>query len=265
LELHPDSDEISTLPTDPGLYRVRHNVYDGLIYIGETGRSVRGRVRSLIRGTFDEEMPFSDPHTASPSLWAIADRHGAGFEVSATAPPEVEDKQQRKAIEDALIALHRRETETNLIGNFGRMPSGYEKSKKRSTGIRGGADDDSERSFRDGVDPLPWNHPDEVTSRGWTGVSWSEPIPLGDSASQIPDRAGIYRLWNPTDVPPLEYLGETVDLNNRIATHRRNRDDDLLLSYTVVDGSRKFQLSQIETELLGAHWLACGESPRDQY
>lgn len=108
LSLHPDDGELHTLATDPGLYRVRHDAYEGLIYIGETGRSLRGRIRSLVRGVFDDEMPFSDPHTASPSLWAVADRHGVGFEVSGATPSEAEDKQQRKAIEDALIALHRR-------------------------------------------------------------------------------------------------------------------------------------------------------------
>ncbi|AUG49450.1 hypothetical protein BVU17_17885 (plasmid) [Haloarcula taiwanensis] len=267
LSLDPDSEELAALSTDAGLYRVRHETYGGLIYIGETGRSLRGRIRSLIRGVFDDEMPFSDPHTASPSLWAIADRHGSGFEVSGTTPPEAEDKQQRKAIEDALIALHRRETETNLIGNFGRMPPGYSKSKKRSSGVRGGhSDDDTLRSFLRGIDPLPWSNPTGITDQDWMGLSWSSPRPLSESAGSVPVDGGLYRIWNPDNVPPLEYIGESVTLSDRLNRHRRNRDKGLYFSYvTRPEFEEKFQLSQAESELLGAHWLACRKAPRDQY
>jgi hypothetical protein len=267
LSLHPDGEELDVLSTDPSLYRLRHETYEGLIYIGETGRSLRGRLRALVRGVFDDEMPFSDPHTASPSLWAIVDRHGPGFEVSGTTPPEAEDKQQRKAIEDALIALHRRESNTNLIGNFGRMPPGYNKSKQRSSGIRGGrSDDDSHRSFREGVDPLPWTNPTGVTESDWMGLAWSPPEPLSESRGSIPDDSGLYRIWDPDDAPPLEYIGETVTLSNRLNRHRRNRDENLHFSYVVrPELDEKFKLSQVESELLGAHWLACKTAPRDQY
>lgn len=267
LSLHPESDELDTLSTDAGLYRVRHEAYDGLIYIGETGRSLRGRIRALVRGVFDDEMPFSDPHTASPSLWAIADRHGSGFEVSGATPSKAQDKQQRKAIEDSLIALHRRETKTNLIGNFGRMPPGYSKSKQRSSGVRGGrSDDETLRSFREGIDPLQWSNPTEMTGQDWMGLSWSSPRLLSESTDGVPTDGGLYRIWDPDDVPPLEYIGESVNLSNRLNRHRRNRDSSLYFSYvTRLEFEEKFQLSQAESELLGAHWLACGRSPRDQY
>ncbi|MBX0297068.1 GIY-YIG nuclease family protein [Haloarcula nitratireducens] len=186
LQLDADGDELSTLSTDAGLYRVRHDAYEGLIYIGETGRSLRGRIRSLIRNVFETEMPYSDPHTASPSLWAIVDQHGPGFEISGATPPAATDKQQRKAIEDALIALHRRETRTNLIGNFGRMPPGYSKSKQRSAGIRGNRTDANQRSFQDGIDPLTWENPDGLTDADWMGLSWSTPTRLSELDSTVP-------------------------------------------------------------------------------
>ena len=266
LSLHPDSEALDALSTDPGLYRVRHEAYEGLVYVGETGRSLRGRVRALARGVFDGEMPFSDPHTASPSLWAIADRHGPGFEVSGATPPAATEKRQRKAIEDALIALHRRETDTNLIGNFGRMPPGYTKSKQRRSGVRGERSEDAARSFRDGVDPLSWAHAESVTAPEWMGLSWSSPIKLAETAGELPDTPGVYRIWDPDDAPPLEYIGESVTLSNRLGRHRRTRDGGLVVSYAVrPDRAEKFQLSQTESELLGAHWLACGRAPRDQY
>lgn len=267
LSLHPDDGEVSTLSTDPGLYRVRHVGYEGLVYIGETGRSLRGRVYSLRRGIYDGEMPFSDPHTASPSFWAIVDRHGPGFEVSGATPTMAESKQQRKAMEDALIALHRRETKTNLVGNFGRMPPGYSKSKTRSTGVRGGrSDDDTLRSFRDGVQPLKWENSETVTDLEWMGLKWSEPRFLKDATSDVPETGGVYRIWDSAACPPLEYIGESVSLKSRLAGHRRNRDGNLKFSYaSLPDFEEKFQLNQVEAELLGAHWLACGKAPTDQY
>lgn len=176
-------------------------------------------------------MPYSDPHTASPSLWAIANKYGPGFEVSAATPPAAEDNQQRKAIEDALIAIHRRETGTNLIGNFGRMPPGYEKSTQRSAGNRGGRTDESDRSYREGVDPLPWTNPEGITDENWMGLSWSEPIRLDESAGEFPDYGGVYRLWQPESTAPLQYLGESVHLSNRIGSHRRAYDGALNVAY----------------------------------
>ena len=265
IELHPDNGALSELETDPGLYRVRHEAYEGLVYIGETGRSLRGRVRSLARGVYGDEMPFSDPHTASPSLWAIVDRHGPGLEVSGTTPPAAEEKQQRKALEDALIAIHRRETGTNLIGNFGRMPPGYSKSTQRSTGVRGGQTDDADRDFRAGVDPLEWHNPEGITDSDWMGLGWSEHRPLEEALVGVPSESGVYRLWDPDAVPPLEYVGESVSLDDRLGKHRRHRDGSLRFAYAVRPELEKPQLAQVESELLGAHWLATEQAPRDQY
>ena len=267
LTLHPDHDELEALSTDPGLYRVRHPEYGGLVYIGETGRSLRGRVLALRRGIYDDEMPYSDPHPGSPSFWAIIQRHGTGFEVSGATPQLATDSQHRKGIEDALIALHRRETGTNLIGNFGRMPPGFSKSKRRSSGERGSrSDDDTLRSFRRGVDPLSWKNAEDAIAPDWMGLDWSDPRPLEDALNDIPDTGGVYRIWDDDWYPPLEYIGESTSLKRRLRKHRRNRDGNLLFSFaTLPELDEKFQLSQVESELLGAHWLAYELSPRDQY
>lgn len=211
--LDAEEDALAEFSTDPGLYRVQHDAYDGLVYIGETGRSLRGRLRALFRGIYDGEMPYSDPHTASPSFWAIVDRHGSGFEVAGTTPVIAQDYQERKAVEDALIAVHRRETGTNLVGNFGRMPPGYSKSKARSTDVRGSrSDDDTLRSFRNGVDPLPWTNPEAVRASDWMGLDWSPHESLAERAGDAPSEPGVYRIWDPESVPPLEYIGESVNL-----------------------------------------------------
>lgn len=39
-----------------------------------------------------------------------------------------------------------------------------------------------------------------------------------------------------------------------------------IINYAVLpDLKEEFQLRQVESELLGAHWLASGEAPTDQY
>ncbi len=116
-----DADSFSEVPKEPGLYRICHRKEerDPLEYIGESG-DTRRRIQSLAREVYAEEMPYRDPHTAAPCLWAVRDDVGSALELSHTTPPKAEDEQHRKGIEAALIALHRRETDRN-----GRVIDGY--------------------------------------------------------------------------------------------------------------------------------------------
>lgn len=71
------------LPTTPGLYRIRRAGQEDLDYIGQSGGSLRGRLR-MLRGVFGPEMPYRDPHTAAPGLWALLQTEPCSFEVSVT-------------------------------------------------------------------------------------------------------------------------------------------------------------------------------------
>ena len=51
MSFDPEDGYLGELPTCAGVYRIRHPERKGLEYIGETGRSTRGRVRALARGT----------------------------------------------------------------------------------------------------------------------------------------------------------------------------------------------------------------------
>ena len=62
------SSEFQIIPKEPGLYRIRPVNEQFLMYIGQTGRSLRERLNDLRRNTVKEIMPFNDPHTAAPSL-----------------------------------------------------------------------------------------------------------------------------------------------------------------------------------------------------
>lgn len=266
LPLDPDVGALRTLSSAAGLYRIRHPAYDRLVYVGETGRSTRGRVGSLARGTYADEMPYRDPHTAAPTLWAIRQEHGPELEVSWVAPNRAADKQARKGTEAALIAVHRRDVGESPVANFGRMIPGYKQSSYSRDEFRGGplAADETEANTATGTELLPWTAHDRPLSEGWMGLDWSKRIPLSDVHGEIPDSSGVYRIWR--DGTPLEYIGQSSNLKGRIYQHRRDRDGPLTVTFAQVaraDASHK--LLEIETELIGAHWLACGATPRDQF
>jgi hypothetical protein len=75
------------VPAVAGLYRVRRTIGEsGLDYIGQTGRSLRKRLEEL-GGLYGPVMPYRDPHTGAPALWALRHRDGCDFEASATEVP----------------------------------------------------------------------------------------------------------------------------------------------------------------------------------
>ena len=65
----------------PGLYRIRRIGQERWDYLGQTGMGLRRRL-SMLRGVYAPEMPYSDPHTAAPALWAIRHQSGCDFEFS---------------------------------------------------------------------------------------------------------------------------------------------------------------------------------------
>ena len=59
------------IPREPGLYRIRPVGKEYLVYIGETKRTLRERLHTLrLELEKAEQMPWSDPHTEAPALWA---------------------------------------------------------------------------------------------------------------------------------------------------------------------------------------------------
>jgi hypothetical protein len=57
---------------------------DDLDYIGQTGMGTMtlGKRLGMLRGVYGERMPYCDPHTAGPPLWALWHQTGEDFEVS---------------------------------------------------------------------------------------------------------------------------------------------------------------------------------------
>lgn len=110
------------IPRLPGLYRVRRVGHDDLDYIGQTGMRLGQRL-AMLRGLYADEMPYRDPHTAAPALWALRHATGCDFEVSVA--PVDGSTQWRKGLETLAISLYRQEQGCSPTVEFGRVPVGY--------------------------------------------------------------------------------------------------------------------------------------------
>jgi hypothetical protein len=99
------------IPHLPGLYRIRRVGRDDLDNIGQTGMGMmmlRKRL-GMLRGVSGKLMPYRDPHTAGPALWALYHQSGVDFEVCAV--PVEGSTPWRKGLEALAIALYRQEQE----------------------------------------------------------------------------------------------------------------------------------------------------------
>jgi hypothetical protein len=227
-----DDDPRAEIPAAPGLYRVRHHtdIAGGLTYIGESS-DIRRRIGSLVRGTHAERMPYRDPHTAAPCLWAIRHRDGPGFSVSHTTLGS-EDAAERKGIEAALIAIHRHETGRSPTAQFGRIIPGYTQSSYRTDGVRGGptTGDDAD-GLPASVRPGPWTRWDRPQTWGWMDQDWVEDRRLGSVTTAAVPPVRVYRIHEPAEGDALTYIGQSRALPLRLRTHARRFGPDLWVSW----------------------------------
>lgn len=94
----------SELSRSPGLYRIRRIGRADLDYIGQTSLRLGQRL-GMLKGVYAEEMPYRDPHTAAPALWALRHATGCDFEVSVA--PVDGSTSSRKGLEALAIAVYR--------------------------------------------------------------------------------------------------------------------------------------------------------------
>src|SRR5262249_47027435 len=117
-----------SIPREPGLYQIRRVGATCLDYIGQTGTGTMTLQKRLAMqsGIYAANMPYTDPHTAGPALWALRHAMRVQFEVSVL--PVSGLTQWRKGLEALAVALHRQELGHSPTINFGRMPKGYRRS-----------------------------------------------------------------------------------------------------------------------------------------
>lgn len=265
------ADSFSEVPQEPGLYRIRHRSEERnhLEYIGESS-DTRRRIQSLARGVYAEEMPYRDPHTAAPCLWAVRDDIGPALEVSYTTPSKAKNEQHRKGLEMTLIALHRRETNQSPTGNFGRIIEGYRMSSftYNDPAYKGGhlESGEEEPNSASGIEPLNWHNWREPLARDWMNLNWSEPYHLEERLNAGPLDTGVYRIWYQKQDSTLAYIGESSNISSRLYNHEKTFGEDALFAYAEesdLDASHKRK--EIETDLIGAYYLVNGEAPLAQF
>jgi len=105
-------------PNTAGLYRLRCRGRVGLIYIGETGTSLRGRFRQLRKATeyAGQGKPAGPPHVAGNCVFK-RESAGLAVEVSWVETPQL-DSRDRKGVECELIAAYRKTMRTNPACQF---------------------------------------------------------------------------------------------------------------------------------------------------
>lgn len=241
----------------PGFYQIRAVGQESLVYIGQTGRSLRLRTRSelakqVIRPL--ESPPWNDPHTAAPLLWAFRHENGMAFELSVAAIDL--PVQLRQSYEDVLLYLHRQHFGHSTLCNHGRRHPWWSRASNRKQG--------RPTSRLDAPIDYPSLPPasgiSDSLSAHWLGLEWTEFSPLHSKGHRMP---GVYRICSEGQ---LLYVGESRQLASRLAAHARDqRFKDCQVSCHFMPDALPHQLKERETDLIGAYVLQMSKPPLFQY
>jgi len=207
-------------------------------------------------------MPFNDPHTAAPSLWAWADAEGMSFECSAASMDLPAPK--RKALECYLLWQYRLEQGESTLCNHGRFHPRYRKSLGRNTGVRGSRIPDGEPDNVAGGPSVPPLPPGQSTR---ANIGWNTPEALSPEAiADTPASPGVYRILDMAAGETV-YIGESRNLKDRLRSHQKRQwHCPAGFSYLAQPTSiLPHQLKEMENDLIGRHFGHSGTPPRFQF
>jgi hypothetical protein len=260
-------------PHAPGVYRIRRqgDVTPRLTYVGQTGRRLRERLLALAAGATAETCPFNDPHTAAPHLWLL--RHHDGAQLEFSCAPAQGDRQALCGTEDMLLWRHRVETGASTTANYGRFYPGFARPTNRWVVRKGRAAENrtpgrlaqplsidvARRDFDLVTPPL-------LGDGGVLQASWWQRARLIDAAS-LPSGPGVYCIYERDADEPV-YIGETSGFQARSATHAAtpwSLREPCIALLPVAEGTPKYVLHELESDLLGWHFWRTGRAPRFQY
>lgn len=249
-----------------GLYRIRSSKLNELIYIGQTGRCLRERLRALRKGVYSETMPYNDPHTAAPNLWVW--RREENFDYEFSFLPTSLDTPQRQGLEDYFLWRHRHEHGCSTLCNYGRFHRSWIKPTNKKQGRAGrkleiGKSNPAGLSSSSPLQPLATSHDDN-----WMGLSWSKPVPLERiQLKQAPKHPAVYRLHDATSLAVI-YIGETQNLTHRLKSHALKNWGDIAVCFSFVDEldlTEPHLRHEIEVDLIGSYFEEHGRVPTFQY
>lgn len=261
-------EQFRELPGEPGLYRIRPAGKDFLMYIGETRRTLHRRLNEL-RHTLrrGELMPWNDPMSEAPSLWAWQDAKRFSYECSAATLDA--SMSGRRGMESFLLYRYRQEHGESTLCNFGRFHPRYRKSTNRNENKRGGklAENHLDNpAGGPGMPPLPGIGTNG--DRDWMGLTWSGIRPLdGETTRMVPPGAGLYLLFE-QDTRDLVYIGQSADCAQRLRSHAIKLLDekDMLVSHYI--GEKPLlphNLKEWENDLIGNYFEVYRKAPKHQF
>jgi predicted GIY-YIG superfamily endonuclease len=261
---------LKSVTSRPGFYRIRAEKCNELVYIGQTGRNLRERLKQLQKGTFAEAMPFNDPHTAAPNLW-VWHNEGIGEYECSVAVLEC-DYQKRQVIEDYILWLSRSEAGRSTLCNHGNFHPNYNKSSDKKKGIIGGKINSeysqTEQFFSTGRTPLTFK-PDPL-SLNWMDLNWSHPEPLLPViVKQLQNCSGIYKIISKAKNQVI-YIGESGEIKKRLLGHSKSplghSESELLFSHVYLSTeTTSVHRHEIETDLIGGFYHEYHIAPLRQY
>lgn len=258
--------EFQRLPAAPGLYRTRPSGQPRLSYIGQTGRSLRMRLRELARGVYATIMPYNDPHTAAPGHWAYRIADGIDFECSA-APMALPDA-ERQGLEDYLLWQYRCEAGESTLLNYGRFHARYSRSTNRAQGIVGTLLLEGEQNPGAGPCTSALVAIGSPSDANWMGLSWSLlQLLLSIQASHVPEQPGVYKLLD-RDTKTLLYIGQSRSLRARLISHVRANwapYTPCVSYFELPEATLTYQRHELESDLLGAYYGQTKRVPLYQY
>src|SRR5260221_6230669 len=247
------------LPPVPGVYRVKPLNRQELVYVGQTGRSLRERLMSLHNHSMALQMPFNDPHTAAPNLWALRDAEHMEFEYSA-APTTFSEK-ERLAFECYLLWQYRLEKKESTRCNHGRFHPNYRKSRDRSKQDRGARLAEGIINPNGGKSWPPLHSQGNPWDTDWMELTWSQADYLNDAAvRRTPNAPGVYKLFCfSTDLKEqvLLYIGQSKILRERLRTHSVKNWGCLTLCFSfsaMQSDIRTYQLCELENDLIAGYY-----------
>ena len=244
---------------EAGLYRIRRIGNRELDYVGETS-SLRDRINTFRRCLRQKDMPYNDPHTAGPGLWALLQDDGRDSEFSFLClGPSQAERRFRKGLECLVIWRHRQDVGQSPTLNFGRMPVGWTKSSGRAKGVRGYRESGDQR-VSDRVDVI--SDDSDPRSNVWHGLTWLGEEMLTSSVQSV----GVYRASEASG-DRLTYIGQSKNVASRIRNHKSNARFSETLRWDWVDTPDldKTERLELENDLIASHVSTFGEPPLAQF
>ena len=253
--------DFSVVPNIAGLYRVRPIGRKELAYIGQTGISLRARLKSqLCNNVLASRMPWNDPHTAAPCLWAFRRSNRMEFECSAA--PRKLSVRKRKALESYLLWAYRLEHGESPLGNLGRFHKRYTRPSNRNIGRRGRHLRPGEKNNSAGVDSTaPLRFRGLPQDADWMGLNWQKT--KGENAPQEP---GLYKVLA-ASTGDLLYVGMSKNLHSRLASHKRkNWRGKVIFWIALLEPSIPDRhLQELENDLIGGYYKQTSDAPMFQF